>query len=733
MRRVIRAAIVAGALVGATVPVAPLLSHAAAAAEPLTVTDSAATYAVTDGSVGVSITKSPWLLSLTGADGSALAAERDPSLPDQTTNAFAQANANFDQSGHDKAYPGLPSVSTRPLAYLRGGTWRYVTAFNSAAVDQSARIVTIAATTSDGARATVTLTFRDGAVDLRFRPRGTPASAVAETWQYEPTQHFFGGGGRFLRPELTGLSVPLWVSHGIGADRYTYTNEIAVPYLASTGGWAVADNTGARGEMDVSIPERPGSVSMILEDTHLDLTLYDGSLQQMLTHYTADTGREPAPPQWAFTPMWWDDAENSQVEIDRNIAALRSEDIPVGAYWIDNPWQKFQGDFAPDPHRFPAWESWVKHLHASGIHLVTWVSPFFDARSNTGSAMELGPAPADGDDHTYIPARGINNHVDLTDPHSYDLEVQAAAALLRSGVDGFKMDRSEEDFGDGVEYANGMPNALGHSHYVLLYDKAMREACTIAHPDGDCLLMARGGVGGSSGYVGNWAGDSTTVEGPVGLLPAIHHLLAEAMSGQPIWASDIGGYSPRQGPVTPGTPPLSPSPGTFVRWAQFGAVSPIFESPNHPSDYDAATIEALRAAAVLHDRLAPYTHAAAVKAEHDGTPIAQPLALAFPADPVAPTIDDEYVFDSCLLAAPIHTGTDDEGPAARSVYFPGGSWTNVLPARRLSDRPRSRSPAGTTTSRCTRRRAARSRRRSSKDWRTRRRSCPRCPRRYCSH
>jgi alpha-D-xyloside xylohydrolase len=188
--------------------------------------------------------------------------------------------------------------------------------------------------------------------------------------------------------------------------------------------------------------------------------------------------------------------------------------------------------------------------------------------------------------------------------------------------------------------------------------------------------MARGGVAGSSHYVGNWAGDTLAVESEPGLLSAVHALLSEAMSGQPIWASDIGGYSGRSAGQIP-------TAATFVRWTQFGAVSPIMESPNHPSDYDAATVAASRKAAVLHDRLAPYTAAAAKRATATGVPIAQPLVLAYPDDTAAPLIDDEYVFDGCLLAAPITTGIETESAAARAVYLPAGTWTNVFTGKTL--------------------------------------------------
>ncbi len=428
----------------------------------LAVTDTLTTYAVTDGTATVTVQKAPWRLSLAGIAGTA-AMEQDPALPDLTSNAAAQSNKNVDGMGHDKAYPGLPVVSTRPLAYLRGGAWQHMTAFASAVV--SGGTVTITAATSDGLGATVTLVFRGPAVDLRFNPSGAAADAVAESFTQGPGEHYYGGGGRFLRPELTGLSVPLWASHGIGADRYTFTNEIAVPFLVSTGGWGLWDRTGARGELAVGVPDRPGVLSAILETN----ALYVGGMQPVLSAFTVDSGRNPVPPEWAFRPMFWDDNHNDQAFITAAVDRLRADGFPVGAYWIDNPFQPHQGDFAPSPTRFPDFAGFVAGLHAQGVRLMTWVSPFISPGSIVESlgAKAVAGMPADHDDHTYVPARSLTDHVDLTDPASYAAEVAAATALLERGVDGFKLDRGEEDYADAAVFADGSPNRLEHNRYVV--------------------------------------------------------------------------------------------------------------------------------------------------------------------------------------------------------------------------------------------------------------------------
>lgn len=634
------------------------------------VTDTSSALTLQGTAVGVRIEKSPWRLSLLDGAGAVVARETDPALPDQQSNPTYAAFAPGDGNGHDIAYPGLPTVSTRPLAYLRAGTWQHVTSLTDSSVETG--VATLQVDTSDGTGATVTLTFRDRAVDLDVRPFGSPAQAVAESLAAGPDERFFGGGQRFTRPELSGLSVPLWVSHGVGSDRLTGTNEIAVPYLASTGGWALAERTGARGELAVTVPARPGVVSVITEHDRQALTLYAGSLQQSLAAYTGDSGRNPVPPRWAFRPMFWQD-EDTQAGVESAVARLAAADIPVGAYWLDNPWLTRTGDFTAGS-RYPDLDGLLSRLHAQDIRVMTWLSPYVSdgSRLDAAGARRVTGLPADGNDRTYFPPRGLDPHLDLTDEATFGAFVDGAADLLAQGVDGFKLDRGEEDLGEDSVWSDSRPNRLQHNGYVVRYAAAMRAACERSRPD-DCFLLARGGAAGTSAQAANWAGDSPAIEGQVGLKAALSSLLSLSLSGQPVSGSDVGGYTGVQ--ETQGT---NPTAGLLARWAWLGALSPVFETPVDPLRYDAETVRAFRRAAVVKDRLVDYSRGLTQQAAADGTPPVRHLALAYPDDPAAVAIDDEYLYGPDLLVAPITSGVSQPGPATRSVYLPAGGWTNVF-------------------------------------------------------
>src|SRR5262249_6843787 len=102
--------------------------------------------------------------------------------------------------------------------------------------------------------------------------------------------------------------------------------------------------------------------------------------------------------------------------------------------------------------------------------------------------------------------------------------------------------------------------------------------------------FARSGFTGSGAYPGLWAGDNQPNFGDANGLPAV--VIAgqsAAMSGFAIWGHDVGGYQDSNFSSTPDN--------LFMRWAQFGALSPIMQmhrqvtsNLQYPWSYSAAAL-----------------------------------------------------------------------------------------------------------------------------------------------
>jgi alpha-D-xyloside xylohydrolase len=74
--------------------------------------------------------------------------------------------------------------------------------------------------------------------------------------------------------------------------------------------------------------------------------------------------------------------------------------------------------------------------------------------------------------------------------------------------------------------------------------------------------------------------------------------------------------------------------------------------------------------------LMPYIYAQAKDSSARGFPMLRPLFFEYPSDPGSWEIDDEYMFGSDLLVAPMFASGN-----ARKVYLPPGTWIDYQSAR----------------------------------------------------
>jgi alpha-D-xyloside xylohydrolase len=139
--------------------------------------------------------------------------------------------------------------------------------------------------------------------------------------------------------------------------------------------------------------------------------------------------------------------------------------------------------------------------------------------------------------------------------------------------------------------------------------------------------------------------------------------LSAAMTGEAFWSHDMGGFVGQK-----------PSNELYIRWAQFGLLSPVSRfhgtTPREPWHYSSEAVEVVRRYAGLRYALIPYLLAAAQESVETGLPILRPMALEFPDEPLVDQLDDQYLLGPDLLVAPVFK----EGARSRFVYFPKGRW-----------------------------------------------------------
>jgi alpha-D-xyloside xylohydrolase len=80
-------------------------------------------------------------------------------------------------------------------------------------------------------------------------------------------------------------------------------------------------------------------------------------------------------------------------------------------------------------------------------------------------------------------------------------------------------------------------------------------------------------------------------------------------------------------------------------------------------------MNAFRLADEMRYKLMPYIYSQAKDCTERGLPMLRALFIEYPDDPGSWTVDDEYLFGSDMLVAPLFENTTN-----RDVYFPPGQW-----------------------------------------------------------
>ncbi len=509
-------------------------------------------------------------------------------------------------------------------------------------------------------------------------------SGVRAAWSIEPSdgvayvrtaltagldQHFLGGGERRSAVDLRRRIVRLKVWNAC------HSNAPATSFLSSAG-YGVSINSTSVGSLafpgavdgpafscqwgttPCPVQSNVGATQICERGSKLSYTVFGGSFPAVQQALTAGGRRPVLPRPSEFELIKWRDAVAGPADLLDDVQQLRSRGIPIGWELLDNPWEACLGSLAFDPTAFPDPAATIRALRAEGVRLMLWVSPLVD--------------PSCGADRGYervVPGDGDLSAIDLTSVASRAELERRLEALLRLGVGGFKGDRGDEVDLEHTPLAAG-PGQTLHNLYPVLFERAVADAAAATGLAPLPAIFRAGFTGSPPISSGFWAGDQTGDDH--GLRAAIRSAATAGLGGYSTWGSDIGGY-------------LSESlrPDVFIRWAQLGAVSPVFEVGGRGPQarfwqFGAQTTDLFRAFAVLHYELFPYLYGLAGRAHATGIPVLRPLAFGYPDDAAAWKHDLELLVGDDLLAAPVdRTGGTVDFP----VYLPRGRWTDVFDGR----------------------------------------------------
>lgn len=482
-------------------------------------------------------------------------------------------------------------------------------------------------------------------------------------------EELLGFGEQFSRLVKNGQHLRLHAEDALGTG--TGLAYKPAPVWLSTAGYLGFLNTGATVEVDAG-HVRPSVLSLDVDDEAIDLYVFTASTPaERLADYTTLTGRGRRPPLWAFG-SWMGRCRYHTADEMLDVAdGMRSRSIPLDVLHADPDWlvvDRLNTDFIWNTDRFGDLAGFVGDLADRGVRLSIWEVPYLDPvsprydeaeaaghllRTTSGDLAHLRGTPTPDGRHRAL--------VDMTGDDARRWWQDLHRPFLDAGVAVFKT-----DFGEGcpddAASRDGTPANHLHNLYPLKYNAAVSDVIA-DHTGRAPLVWGRSGWAGSHRYPGQWGGDAESTV--AGLQATLRGGLSHAVSNPGFWSHDIGGFF---GPEL--------TPGLYVRWTQFGAMSPLMRAhglrPREPWAFGDEALEICRRWTRLRYSLLPYLWQAAGDVERHGLPMMRPLALEFPLDPFAAGIDDQYLLGRDLLVAPILD--DGMRTVTRQVHLPAGRW-----------------------------------------------------------
>ena len=485
-------------------------------------------------------------------------------------------------------------------------------------------------------------------------------------------ENVYGLGERFTSFVKNGQTVEIWNEDGGTSSEQAYKN---IPFYLTNGGYGVFINHTGKVSMEVA-SEAVEKVQFSVESQDVEyLVIYGPTPKEILNKYTALTGRAPLLPEWSFG-LWLSTSfvtDYDEATVKSFIDEMKTRDIPLSVFHFDCFWMReFQWcDFAWDPRTFPDPAGMLKRLKADGLKISLWINPYIGQASPLfAEARDLGyllkrndgPGGTAGSTWQWDLWQAGNAIVDFTNPDAVTWFQGKLRPLLEMGVDCFKTDFGERIPTDVVYHDGSNPEQM-HNLYTQLYNKAVFDLLK-EHSAKDAIVFARSATVGGQTMPVHWGGDNTSSF--ESMAESLRGGLSLGLSGFGYWSHDIGGFEGH------------PDPAVFKRWVAFGLLSSHSrlhgnESVRVPWAFDEEAVDVTRKFAHLKQKLMPYLMDTMREVNATGVPMMRAMLVEFPEDRTCWNLDQQYMFGSDLLVAPVFNahGTIE-------FYLPAGTWTNFF-------------------------------------------------------
>lgn len=494
------------------------------------------------------------------------------------------------------------------------------------------------------------------------------------------TGSFYGAGERGHKLNLRGDTLMMY-----NRQNYGYTGDdprisqmnITMPMVLSSDGFALVFDDYAAAQMVLS----EGSQIVYSSETPEPISYYyvngASTLADVTEQLTSLTGRQPLPPLWSMGYITSKYGYHNEKETLGAIDSLRQRGYPVDGIVLDLYWygkEQDMGRLEWEPTQWPDPGKMIARLKKENVNLVAISQPYV-LRNGKGlenynflamNGMLMADSTGENPQEVKIWV-GEGGMFDMSNHDTREWLAERYSELTDMGIGGWWGDLGEPEVHPETGlHANGLTARQYHNQYGNDWSEIIHELFKEKYPDRRLLTMMRGGTTGLQRYsVFPWSTDVSRSWG--GLQPQIIIMLNSGLSGLGYMGHDVGGFA-----VDPENPV---DPELYVRWLQLGLFSPMLRThaqhnaePYHYPEYKAITLKLIKE----RYRWLPYNYTLAYENAAYGYPLVRPLNFDEPKTTAYDDIDDEYLWGSEVLVAPVMK----QGAVERIVTFPQGKWVD---------------------------------------------------------
>lgn len=489
------------------------------------------------------------------------------------------------------------------------------------------------------------------------------------------------GMGQYQQPYLNLKGTDLEMAHR--------NSQASVPFAVSSLGYGILWNNPGIGRAVF------GSNIMSFENyatKAMDYWFVAGDTPaEIVKAYGKAAGTVPMMPEYGLGFWQCKLRYQTQEELLEVAREYKRRGLPIDVIVIDYfHWPK-QGEWKFDPVYWPDPDAMIRELKEMGIELMVSIWPTVDRDSeNYEEMLEKGYLiRTERGFRTGLDFMGATIHYDATNPEARKyLWNKAKKNYYDKGIKVFWLDEAEPEYTaydfDNYRYYRGTDLEIGNI-YPVEYAKTFYEGMEEEGQENIVNLLRCAWAGSQKYGALVWSGDIASS------FSSMRNQLAAGlnmgMAGIPWWTTDIGGFH--------GGDPNDPAfRELFVRWFQWGTFCPVMRlhgdrEPRQPQfgttggaaccsgaanevwSYGEEVYKICEKYMRMREEMREYTRELMRETHETGAPVMRTLFYEFPEDRTCWEVEDEYMYGSRYLVAPVL----EAGAKSRQVYLPAGcSW-----------------------------------------------------------